>query len=330
MKTQFLFTLGLCAFAGSLLATAPARAEDCPQTGQLDYGYCDADGDLTADAPSDPKDWRDPSTLVWSYTPVEDPAVYANLFQPFTEHLKECLGKNIVYYPVQSNTAQIEAMRSGRLHFAGFSSGPTGFAVNLAGAVPFAAKGSAEGVQGYHLIAIVRADSPYQTLSDLAGHRVAHTSASSNSGNLAPRALFPDQGLTPDADYEPLMSGGHDKSVLGVGAGDYDMAPVASDVFTRMAARGDVNADDYRILYTSEVFPTSSFAYAHDLAPDLAAKVKECFFNFTFTDEMQVELEGDDRFVPITYLKDWAPIRAVAEAAGTPYNRAVYETQQKK
>lgn len=42
---------------------------------------------------------------------------------------------------MQSNAAQIEAMRAGRLHVAGFSTGPTAFAVNIAGAVPFAIKG---------------------------------------------------------------------------------------------------------------------------------------------------------------------------------------------
>ena len=82
-------------------------------------------------------------------------------------------------------------MRSGRLHVAGFSTGPTGFAVNLAGAVPFAAKGSEKGPHGYHLISIVRTDSPYQKLADLKGKRVAHTSPSSNSGHLAPLVLYP-------------------------------------------------------------------------------------------------------------------------------------------
>jgi len=149
---------GFSAFVfGSVIAAGAALAQDaCSNRGQLDTLYCDANKDLVADAPTDAKKWRDPSTLVWAYTPVEDPAVYANIFKPFTDHLEKCVGKRTVYYPVQSNSAEIEAMRSGRLHFAGFSTGPTGFAVNLAGAVPFAAKGTAAGPQGYHLIAIVK------------------------------------------------------------------------------------------------------------------------------------------------------------------------------
>lgn len=318
------------ALAAAGFAGAAAAQADCANRGQLDTLYCDADRDLVADAPKDPAKWRDPSTLVWAYTPVEDPAVYANIFKPFTDHLEKCVGKRTVYFPVQSNAAEIEAMRSGRLHFAGFSTGPTGFAVNMAGAVPFAAKGVGTEVRGYNLLAIVKASSPFQSLADLKGRKVAHTSPSSNSGNLAPRVLFPERGLTPETDYKPLMSGGHDKSVLGVASGDYDMAAVASDVFDRMATRGNIKAADFRILYRSSVFPTSSFAHAHDLKPELAAKLKECFFSFRFPAAMQKEFNGDDRFLPITYQKDWAVVRDVAEKSGTPYNKAAYEAETKR
>ena len=33
------------------------------------------------------------------------------------------------------------------------------------------------------------------------GRVLAHTSPSSNSGNLAPKALFPEKGLKPGEDY---------------------------------------------------------------------------------------------------------------------------------
>ena len=311
-------------------AAGAAMAQECSNRGQLDNLYCDADGDLVADAPKDPSKWRDPATLVWAYTPIEDPALYANSFKPFTDHLERCVGKRIVYYPVLSNSAQIEAMRSGRLHFTGFSTGPTGFAVNLAGAVPFAAQGIGDKVLGYNLLAIVKASSPYKTLADLKGRKVAHTSPSSNSGNLAPRVLFPAQGLNPDTDYKPMMSGGHDKSVLGVNSGDYDMAAVASSVLEQMGVRGTIKSQDFRVIYTSPVFPTSSFAHAHDLKPDLATKLKQCFFSFRFTPAMQKDLFGGDRFVPITYAKDWAVVRDVAEKSGTPYNKAAYEAESKR
>jgi phosphonate transport system substrate-binding protein len=309
---------------------ATAMAQECKNRGQLDTLYCDENNDLVADVPTDPKKLRDPSTLVFAYTPVEDPAVYQNVFKPLTDFLAQCTGKRVIYYPVQSNSAEIEAMRSGRLHVAGFSTGPTGFAVNMAGAVPFAAKGTEKGPQGYHLLSIVKRDSPYQKLADLKGKRVAHTSPSSNSGHLAPLVLYPPEGLKPNEDYKPLMSGGHDKSALGVASGDYDMAGVASDVFERMITRGTLKADDYRIIFASPLFPTSSFAHAHDLHPDLSKKIRACFFAFDFPPSMRKEFNGDDRFFPITYKDAWKVVREIAEGSGTPYNKAAFEAEAKR
>jgi phosphonate transport system substrate-binding protein len=321
------FTALACTLATTLCASAALAQDTCKNRSHLDDRYCDENGDLVADVPKDAAKQRDPSVLVFAYSPVEDPAVYENIFKPFTEYLGKCTGKRVVYYPVQSNSAEIEAMRSGRLHIAGFSTGPTGFAVNMAGAIPFAGKGTEKGIQGYQLFFLVKASSPYQTLADLKGKKVAHTAPSSNSGHLAPLVLFPEQGLKPGQDYQPVFSGGHDKTALGVRAGDYDGGPIASDVFERMITRGAIKAEDFRVIYKSQVFPTSSFAYIYDLKPALAEKIKTCFYDFRFTPEMTKEFNGDDRFFPVTYQKDWEVVRRVAEESGTPYNKAQYERE---
>lgn len=328
MKTMSLVArIGLAVLLGMLCAGAWAQGDDCKNRGQLDNLYCDENKDLVADLPKDQKRWKNPGTLVFTYTPVEDAAVYESAFKPFLDYLGKCTGKKIVYFPVQSNAAEIEAMRAGRLHVGGFSTGPTGFAVNLAGAVPFSIKGTEKELQGYNLITIVKKDSPYQKMADLKGRKVAHTSPSSNSGHLAPQVLFPPEGLTPDKDYKILFSGGHGQSVKGVESGDYDAAPVASDVFTRMVSRGEIKLDDFRIIYRSPLFPTSSFAYAHDLHPDLAKTLTRCFYDFRFPDDMKKTFGGADRFFPITYEKDWAVVRKIAEETGTPFNRAAYEKE---
>ena len=100
----------------------PAAAADCPR-GDLDERFCDADGDLIADIPTDPAEQIDPDTLIFAYTPVEDPAVYKTAWSDFLTHLEAETGKEVVFFPVQNNAAQIEAMRSGRLHIAGFNTG---------------------------------------------------------------------------------------------------------------------------------------------------------------------------------------------------------------
>lgn len=308
----------------ALGAAAQAQTAACANRGDLDTMYCDANRDLVADTPTDPKQLRNPDTLLFSFTPVEDPSVYEKLLRPFMGYLSTCMDKKVVFFPVQSNTAQIEAMRSGRLHIAAFSPGPVNFAVNLAGAVPFAIRGDDQGAVGMNLKMIVRADSPYQKISDLKGKKIAHTSPSSNSGNLAPRALFPAIGLVPDTDYKVLYSGKHDQSILGVKSGDYDAAPVASDVLQHMTDRGLVKANEFRTLYTSDKFPTDAYAYAHNLEPALQNKIKQCFFAYKVPPDMAKGL-GGDRFLPINFQKDWELVRKVAAASGESFTRDAYD-----
>ena len=66
-----------CLFALALVLSisSPAAAADCKNRGDLDARYCDDNGDLVADTPKEAGKWLDPDTLVFSYTPVEDPSV---------------------------------------------------------------------------------------------------------------------------------------------------------------------------------------------------------------------------------------------------------------
>ena len=287
--------------------------------GDLDAMYCDLDGDLVADTPAADQ-LLDPDTLVFAYTPVEDPAVYADIWKPFLEHLEKVTGKNVQFFAVQSNSAEVEAMRSGRLHIAGFSTGPTPFAVNLAGAVPFSLMGSDDGRFGYTLQIYTRVDSGITTVADLKGKRVAHTSPTSNSGNLAPRALLPSQGIVPGEDYEVVYSGSHDQSILGVVAGDYDAAPVASEVVERMVQRDLYDPAEVKIIFESKPFPTTSYNYAYNLKPELIEKIKEAFFSFDMTGTaLGAEFKGVSKFIPINYKKDWEVIRNIQAVNGVRY-----------
>ncbi|HZW99251.1 MAG TPA: phosphate/phosphite/phosphonate ABC transporter substrate-binding protein [Trueperaceae bacterium] len=321
------FLTAVAMLAALLLALVPVGlAQECANRGDLDVMYCDADGDLVADAPTDESQWVDPDTLFFAYTPVEDPAIYEDIWDPFIQHLAEVTGKDVRFFAVQSNSAEVEAMRSGRLHIAGFSTGPTPFAVNLAGAVPFAIMGNESGRFGYTLQVYVRNESDIQEITDLAGKVVAHTAPTSNSGHQAPSALFPRLGVVPGEDYEIVFSGSHDNSILGVVAGDYDAAPVASEVVERMAARDLYDPDEVRIIYETSPFPTTSYNYVYNLHPDLVAKIEEAFFSFDFTGTaLGDEFEGLTQFVPIDYQTDWEIIRQIQETNGVEYTPANLE-----
>ncbi len=304
------------------------------QAGEVSYLdtalYTDANKDLVADTPSDPAKLKNPNTLVFSFTPLEDPAVYEKVFAPMVKHLGQCTGKRTVFFSVQSNSAQIEAMRSGRLHLAFFSAGTTNFAVNLAGAVPFAIRADEKGPHGYNLELIVRKDSPIKTVADLKGKKVAHVSPSSASGNAAPRALFPPLGATPDKDYTVVYSGKHDQSVMGVKSGDYDAAPVASDIFNQMVRREVIKEDDFRVVYTSERFPVNALAHAHDLEPALRDKIVKCVYDYKLDAELSKAMEGATHFAPVNYKKDWTAVQRIGEASGENYGRTGLDKEKAK
>ena len=134
LSAGFLAT-GAIAF---VLASASPVSAACKNRGDLDKRYCDENGDMVADTPTDPSKLLDPDTLVFSYTPVEDPSVYENVFTEFMAYLSKKTGKKVKWYGADSYASQVEALRSGRLHVAGISTGPTVFGVNLAGYVPIA------------------------------------------------------------------------------------------------------------------------------------------------------------------------------------------------
>ena len=307
------------------LAAQPAKA-DCPR-GNLDVGFCDENGDLVADTPKDSSKWLDPDTLIFSYTPVEDPSVYENVFTEFMDYLTQKTGKKVKWYGAESYAAQVEAMRSGRLHVAGISTGPTVFGVNLAGYVPVAIMGKADGRFGYRLQLITHKDTDIKEMTDLKGRKVAHVTPSSNSGNQAPRALFKSMGVVPDQDYEVIYSGKHDNSIMGVANKDYDAAPVASSVLDRMHDKGVVNKDDLRIIWQSRLFPTTSYGYAHNLTPALQTAVTDAFLSFDWTGTGLKKEFGkkSDKFIPITFKEHWADIRTIQDTNGIIYTKAALE-----
>lgn len=311
------FALRACValLAGPALASPAAAQSECARRGDLDPAYCDEDGDLLADPPRDRSRWKDPDTLFYANSPLEDPAVYEKLMEPFVRHLAACTGRKVRFHTVLSNAAAVEAMRSGRMHVGNFSTGDTMFAVRKAGAIPLAIRGDAAGGQGYHLIVVARADGPVRTLADLKGRKVAHVAPSSNSGHLAPMALLPKAGIAPGKDYTIAFSGKHENSVEGVDKGDYDAAAIADDVLTRMADRGIVRRGAFRILYTSPRFPPGALSMAHDLAPPLRAKIAECTFAFRYPPAMSQAFQGADRWVPVDYRRDWEVVRSVAAQA---------------
>jgi phosphonate transport system substrate-binding protein len=311
----------LLAFAVGVSNHALA-AEDCPH-GMLDERYCDRDGDLIADIPTDPAQLIDPDTLIFAYTPVEDPAVYAEVWAGFLEHMEQATGKKVQFFPVQSNAAQLEAMRAGRLHIAGFNTGSNPIAVACAGFRPFAMMASADDSFGYEMEIITFPGSGVANVEDIKGKKLAFTQETSNSGFKAPSALLKSEfDRVAGTDFEPVFSGSHDTSIIGVANKDYPAAAIANSVKARMIDRDVVEADQLKTVYTSQTFPTTGYGVVYNLTPELQDKIKEAFFSYPWEGSALAEefsKSGEAQFIPITFQDDWAVIRQIDEANGVSY-----------
>ena len=309
---------------GFLLVFGAAFAQEC-ERGTLDARFCDEDGDLLADVPTDAGERVDPDTLIFAYTPVEDPALYAEVWEDFLSHLEEVTDKEVQFFPVDSNAAQLEAMRAGRLHVAGFNTGSVPFAVNVAGFRPFAMMAAEDGSFGYEMEIITPPGSDVASPADLAGKQLAFTSETSNSGFKAPSALLKSEfGLVAGDDFETAFSGSHENSILGVVNRDYEAASIANSVLARMIARGVVSPDDYETIYTSQTFPTTAYGYVYNLEPDLAEKIQEAFFSYDWEGTpLQEEFSesGEAQFIEIDYQTYWDVIRRIDEANEVNYTQ---------
>ncbi|MDE0209882.1 MAG: phosphate/phosphite/phosphonate ABC transporter substrate-binding protein [Boseongicola sp.] len=313
-------------FATSVIALlslgTAASAQDCPR-GDLDERFCDADGDLIADIPGDPANQIDPDTLIFAYTPVEDPAVYKTAWSDFLDHLEAETGKDVAFFPVQSNAAQIEAMRSGRLHIAGFNTGSNPLAVNCAGFRPFTIMASLDGNFGYEMEIITYPGSGIEKVEDIKGKQLAFTSPTSNSGFKAPSAILKgDFDLLPERDFEPVFSGKHDNSILGVANKDYMAASIANSVKSRMISRDVIKEEDVITIYKSQTFPTTGFGVVYNLKPELQDKIRDAFFSFEWdgtTLEAEFSKSNEGQFLEMTYQEFWEVIRKIDAANGVSY-----------
>ncbi|MBU2532981.1 MAG: phosphate/phosphite/phosphonate ABC transporter substrate-binding protein [Alphaproteobacteria bacterium] len=289
----------------------------------LDSRYTDADGDLLADIPTDASKQIDPSTLVFAYTPVEDPAVYAKVWEGFLNHMEKVTGKKVQFFPVQSNAAQIEAMRAGRLHIAGFNTGSNPLAVACAGFRPFAMMARADNSFGYEMEIITYPGSGIKKVEDIKSKKLAFTSQTSNSGFKAPSALLKSEfNMVAGQDFEAVFSGKHDNSILGVANKDYPAASIANSVMRRMISRDVIKADQVVSIYKSQTFPTTGYGLVYNLKPELQEKIKESFFTFPWDGSAlakEFEKSGEAKFIEITHKKDWDVVRKIDAANNVKY-----------
>lgn len=285
-------------------------------------------GKPVQETPDSESELLDPDTLVFTESPSEDvQGRFEDDFEAVFDRIEEETGKPVEFSKVDSYAASVEAMRSERAHIANFSTGTTAFAVNLAGAVPFAGGLTPDKLFGYRLFATTRADeADIQSVEDFARDdvKIGHSEPASNSGHQAPSALF-DQyyDVTAEEDYEVNFSGGHGNTTRGIAAGDYDAGPICSTCFEdTVDASSNLSYDDFKVVWASAPFPNGPVAYRYNLKPEIQEGIKRAYLDSDFAGTAFQERSGYDQFVPVDYRSVFKDIMIIQGYNGVEYTES--------
>lgn len=219
-------------------------------------------------------DWRRSETRFIVATSAPNEAEQMD-FNP--DLLNEEIGKRmdlpVTTQRVAGVGGSIQAMASDQVDMALYGPAAVAGLHDLIGeeTLPIAAFRNHEGEMGYYAAILVRAESPFYSIDDLAGASVGYVDLNSTSGYIYPRWALRKQGIEPDTHFGKTgMTGGHFQSILAISTSQYDAvvtltstgdleAGLRGGVADRMSHRGLLDMNDYRYIWTAGPIPASGF-----------------------------------------------------------------------
>ncbi len=256
-------------------------------------GLALANGLALGTKPAEAQDWKSKyPELVFGIIPAENASATTARYTPFTEYLSRQLGTKVTLRIANDYAAVIEGQRSENIHIAMY--GPASYARAYTTGVktePFAIEISSDGTRGYYSVLYVKADSPYQKLEDLEGKNLCLVDPNSTSGNNVPRFAMNKMSIDPDKFFSKVVyAGSHENAVIAVDQGTCDAAfnwwnDEKESNLLRMASRGIVKAENFRIIFKSDQIVNSPMAYLSSLPADLKAKIRDAVLNLATNDK---------------------------------------------
>ena len=123
-------------------------------------------------------DWsKDYPEIVLGVIPAENASTTSDRYAPLAAYLGKELGTKVTLRVANDYAAVIEGQRAGNIQIAFY--GPASYARPIITGVatePVVVQRHNTGLTGYYSVVYVRADSPYKTMDDLKGKKIAHCS----------------------------------------------------------------------------------------------------------------------------------------------------------
>jgi phosphonate transport system substrate-binding protein len=230
--------------------------------------------------------------LVFAKVPDENASGTTDRWTPLVNYLSKELGVKVTLRIANDYAAVVEGQRAGNIHIAMY--GPASYArayITGAQIEPFAIEVSGDGTKGYYSVLYVKADAPYRSVQDLKGKNLCLVDPNSTSGNNVPRYAMHKMGIDPENFFAKIVyAGSHENAVIGVQQGTCDAAfnwwnDEKESNLLRMARKGMAKAEDFRIVFKSELIVNSPMAYLTALPDNLKAVIKKAILEVADKDK---------------------------------------------
>jgi phosphonate transport system substrate-binding protein len=248
--------------------------------------------------------------------PYDAGAKFTGAYKALTAALSTNLSCPVSLIINTNYTAEVEAMKAGKIDVGEF--GPLGyiFAHQIAHAQPVAVFADKHGKPVTYTAAIwVPKDSTIMTVEELKGHTIAFSDPGSTSGNLMPRYALITHGLNPDKDVTIKFAGGHPQSLLALVNGQVDAAEVNSQQQATATAAHQFDPSKFRVLWRSAPIQNDPITVRGTLPAAFQAAVKTALLKLTPAQLKLVDTELGVDSGPMVAAKDsfYANIRALVE-----------------
>jgi len=228
---------------------------------------------------------ENPDALTFAIIPTEESVAELQLYKPVTDRLAEMTGKKIQFFMPTSYASVVEGMLSGFVHVGVL--GPYTYVIanakdpNIEVFATYAKRPGhlQEEGPGYRGVLVTKKGSKFTTIESLKGAVLGLTDPGSTSGNLMPRVVFSDTvGMDLDKYFGKVVyTGSHELSTVAVHQGKVDSAFVATHRFDNVVDKGEVELDDFNVLWKSDPIPQDPFVYRNTLCDDIKKNIEDTF-----------------------------------------------------
>ncbi|NEX92480.1 phosphate/phosphite/phosphonate ABC transporter substrate-binding protein [Caulobacter sp. 17J65-9] len=225
-----------------------------------------------------------PNEINFSILSTENSQNQEQLWKPFLADMEKQTGLKVKPFFASNYTSLVEAMKFNQVQVGWFSNQSGLEAVRRGGGQVFVRSSDPSGVDGYHSVIIVKADSPL-TLDDITacGKKLTFGlgDAKSTSGTLAPMTyLFLPKGIDPQKCFKTVRSANHEANLMSVANGVLDAATNNSTQLKLLKASRPELAAKVKVVWTSPTLPEDPIVWRKDLDPATKEKVRSFFLTY--------------------------------------------------